>query len=380
MFLAFGLSTALWYPFLSLFLTSAVHADPVELTLFLLAAPLSGIAVSTVLGRLSDGRFARRRVLMVCAGAGCTSAVVFSVLRSYWLLLLIACTVTAVASSLLAQSFAYTRAVLADDPSAPMVTSALRTFFSIAWIAGPPLASVLLTTGGFTSLYLSSAVLYAVVVGVVMRWLVEPAVTPARSEAELAERRPEGTARRSLWTTLAALVLLQSAISLNVQAVPLLVRHELHASVGSAGVVLGVCAALEIPAMLGFGALSSRVSLQRLVRIGPLFGIAYYALASAAGEVWQLGLAQVFNACFIAVIQGLAISYVQELLPLQPGRASTLYSNTFPAGAILASPLLGLGAQFGYRFSFLAATGLGVGGLILLTVGRPARHNAVASG
>ena len=73
------------------------------------------------------------------------------------------------------------------------------------------------------------------------------------------------------------------------------------------------------------------------------------------------GAAQVFNACFIAVIQGLAISYVQELLPLQPGRASTLYSNTFPSGAILASPLLGLGAQFGYRFSFLAATGLGVG-------------------
>ena len=27
-FLAFGLSTALWFPFLSLFLTSAVHAEP----------------------------------------------------------------------------------------------------------------------------------------------------------------------------------------------------------------------------------------------------------------------------------------------------------------------------------------------------------------
>ena len=107
--------------------------------------------MSTVLGRLSDGRFARRRVLMVCAGAGCTSAAVFSVLRSYWLLLLLACTVTAVAASLMAQSFAYTRAVLADDPSAPMVTSTLRTFFSIAWVAGPPLASLLLTTGGFTA-------------------------------------------------------------------------------------------------------------------------------------------------------------------------------------------------------------------------------------
>ena len=117
--------------------------------------------------------------------------------------------------------------------------------------------------------------------------------------------------------------------------------------------------------MLGFGALSSRLPLQLLVRIGPLFGIAYYSLVLVTGQVWQLAVAQVLNACFIAVIQGLAISYVQELLPLQPGRASTLYSNTFPCGAILASPLLGVGAQFGYRVSFVAATGLAVGGLVL---------------
>ncbi len=126
--------------------------------------------------------------------------------------------------------------------------------------------------------------------------------------------------------------------------------------------------------MLGFGVLSTRVPLQLLVRIGPLFGIAYFVLASIAGQVWELGVAQLLNACFIALIQGLGISYVQELLPLQPGRASTLYSNTFPCGIILSSPLLGIGAQFGYRYSFASAIGLTAGGLVLLTVGRPPRH------
>lgn len=152
---------------------------------------------------------------------------------------------------------------------------------------------------------------------------------------------------------------------------------NLHASVGSAGVILGICAALEIPALLGFGVLSTRVPLQLLLRIGPLFGVAYFAIASVAGQVWELGAAQLLNACFIALIQGLGISYVQELLPSQPGRASTLYSNTFPCGIILASPLLGIGAQFGYRYSFLSAIGLSVGGLVLLTVGRLSRHSMV---
>jgi SET family sugar efflux transporter-like MFS transporter len=374
-FLGVGLSTALAFPFLSLFLTSAVHASPIELTVFLLAQPLSGVVVSTVLGRLSDGRVARRRVLMVSAVAGCTSAALFSVLRSYWLLLLLACTVTAIGGAILAQGFAYARATLADDPSAPMVTSTLRTFFSLSWVAGPPLASLLLTTGGFATLYACSAGLYAVVLGVVVFWLAEPArPTPPAAGEQTDVVLPVDAARRSLWITLGALVLLQSAISLNVQALPLLLRDSLHSGVGSAGVLLGICAALEIPAMLGFGALSTRVPLYLLVRLGPLFGIVYYALASAVGQVWQLGVAQLVNACFIAVIQGLAISYVQELLPLQPGRASTLYGNTFACGAILASPMLGIGAKFGYRFSFIAAIGLSACGLVLLIAGRPSRH------
>jgi MFS transporter, SET family, sugar efflux transporter len=369
-FLAVGLSTALSFPFLSLFLTSAVHAGPIELSVFLLAQPLSGVVVSSVLGRLSDGRVARRRILMMSAVAGCAGAALFSVLRSYWPLLLVACTVTAVGAALMPQGFAYARAILAGDPAAPMVTNTLRTFFSLSWVAGPPLASLLLGVGGFTTLYSCSAGLYAAILVVVMLWLVEPPVArPSIRAASTDVELPADGARRSLWITLAALVLLQSAVSLNVQAVPLLIRHNLHAGVGSAGVVLGVCAALEIPAMLGFGLLSTRVPLQVLMRLGPLFGIAYFVLASIAEHVWQLDAAQLLNACFIAVIQGLAISYVQELLPSQPGRASTLYSNTFPCGAILASPLLGIGAKFGYRISFVAAIGLAACGLVLLTIG-----------
>jgi MFS transporter, SET family, sugar efflux transporter len=216
---------------------------------------------------------------------------------------------------------------------------------------------------------------------VVARWFVEPPVAiPSGHDGSHDVGLPTAGARRSLWTTLVALVLLMGSMSLNVQALPLLVRHSLHANVGAAGVILGICAALEIPAMLGFGVLSTRVPLQLLVRIGPLFGIAYFALASVAGQVWELGVAQLLNACFIAIIQGLGISYVQELLPLQPGRASTLYSNTFPCGIILSSPLLGIGAQFGYRYSFVAAIGLAAGGLVLLTIGRPSRHSIAEPG
>jgi MFS transporter, SET family, sugar efflux transporter len=378
-FLTLGLSIALSYPFLSLFLTSAVHAGPIELSVFLLAQPLSGVVVSTVLGRLSDGRVARRRLLIVSATAGCTSAALFSVLRTYWPLLVLACTLTAMGGALMPQGFAYARAFLTDEPTAPMITTTLRTFFSLSWVAGPPLASLLLNAGGFTTLYACSAGLYAVVVIVVARWIVEPPVRKPLTEQEKTDiGLPTAGTRRSLWITLVGLVLLQSASGMNVQALPLLVRHNLHSGVGAAGVILGICAALEIPAMLGFGVLSKRVPVHRLILLGPVFAMAYYAVASVAQQVWQLGAAQVLNALCIAVVQGLAISYVQELLPLQPGRASTLYSNTFPCGAILAGPLLGIGAKFGYRICFIEAIGLAAVGLVLLAVGRPSRLSVPA--
>jgi SET family sugar efflux transporter-like MFS transporter len=372
-FLATGLSTALAIPFLTLFLSSAVHASPVQISVFLIAQPLCGVAGSTVLGRLSDGRIARRHVLLGAAVAGSAGAICFSAVRDYWLLLALACTITAVAGSLMPQSFAYARTVLAGDPAAAMLTSTLRTFFSLAWVAGPPLASLLLSAGGFRSLYICSALLYAVVVGVAAFWLSNPVTLAPPVDASDDAAEPSDAGRRALWLTLAGLVVVQSSMSLNVQALPLLVRQDIHGGVRTAGVLLGLCAALEIPAMLGFGALSTRVSLRTLVRLGPVFGAAYFVVAATAGQTWQLAVGQVVNACYIAIIGGLAISYVQELLPTQPGRASTLYSNTFPCGAILASPLLGLGAEFGYRLTYTAAIGLAVAGMLLIVAGARAR-------
>jgi SET family sugar efflux transporter-like MFS transporter len=48
------------------------------------------------------------------------------------------------------------------------------------------------------------------------------------------------------------------------------------------------------------------------------------------------------------------------MLPHHPGRASTLFTNAFPAGAMLAAPILGVAQHVGYRASYLTAAGLAV--------------------
>jgi SET family sugar efflux transporter-like MFS transporter len=460
-FLAVGTSTAMVGPFLTLFLTDAVHAASWQVTAFLIAAPLSSVTVSTVLGRLSDRYPIRRQLIIAAALAGASGTLATSMIRNYWALLALTVTATAAAGSLVPQLFAYVRTTLAGSDRAAMTTSSLRTLFSLSWVAGPFVATVLLGLGGFRVSYSVSCAMY--LTAAVIAWRLLPAAAPAvhsppPSEAApapptsdslplpatspaspdprslspaplpapsdslplspvaspapsdscplspaaspaaeavsaepglppyLPEPAPAGSPaapspstrplpagdapRRVIFLTVAAFALMQCASGLGVQAMSLFVTTDLGGGIGSAGVILGVCAALEIPLMLGFGYLSTRVPLRRLVLAGPLFSMAYTLTVASSTHVWQVAGAQLFAACTVSVVQGLGVSYVQEMLPRHPGRASTLFTNAFPAGQMMAGPILGVAQHVGYRAAYLTAAVLALVAFIVLKLAR----------
>src|SRR3954469_16556277 len=102
-FLSVGLSTAMVLPFLTLFLTDAVHASPLQVTGFLVAAPLSAVLVSQLLGHWSDRRPIRRRLIIGASLIGSGGALTTAFVRDYWVLLALTVTATAVAGSLFPQ-------------------------------------------------------------------------------------------------------------------------------------------------------------------------------------------------------------------------------------------------------------------------------------
>ena len=70
-----------------------------------------------------------------------------------------------------------------------------------------------------------------------------------------------------------------------------------------------------------------RGPLRRIILGGAVFAVAYQAVAVVASSVWMLATAQILNALFIAATSGLGISYVQDMMPRYPGRATTLFTN-----------------------------------------------------
>ena len=400
-FLAVGLSTAMASPFLALFLTEAVRADGVRTAAFLVAAPVSTVVVTTLVGKVSDGLRSRQGLLAGAALAGGIGAAVTASVRDYWVLLAVAVTVTAGAGAVMPQLFAYARESLGDSGRVALAISSLRSLFSLAWVAGPPLAAVLLHVGGFALVYGASSAMYAVAAVVVLVGLDDarpdaraaPVAAPAsvgasggpsggssvRARGAVAGVGPAGEAgtapasRMLVGATVLVFVLSRCAGTLSVQGLPLFTTRVIGGGVTDAGLVLGLCAALEIPLMIGFGVASARFPLHRLLVAGSTCGLAYLTLASLATSTWELAAGQVLNAASIAAMTGLGITYVQDLLPRQPGRASTLFTNTFASGNVLAGPVLGAAQQVGYRMPFVVGAAVSALALVLLMIARPRR-------
>ncbi|ONI86781.1 MFS transporter [Saccharothrix sp. ALI-22-I] len=363
-----GVGYALASPFMSLFLIKEVQAGPVAVGAFLLVSALVSMLVSTLIGRFSDSRAIRRTLLAVAGVAGALAWVLLAVLRDYWLLMVVAVTLSAVASSQMPQMFAYARQLLERSGSAkaPLVMSGLRMTMSIAWVGGPPLGALLIVGGGFTGLFAASAAVYVLAVVVTLVWLPElgPSATPSH------EVRRESGLRREVVLAASAFVLLQGATAVGVAAMPLFITENLGGTAGDAGLVLGLCAALEIPLMLGFGALAIRFNHRVLVLAGGAVALAYYAIMLATQATWQVMAAQVLHAVVISAVMGVGISYFQDLAPDRPGYASTLYTNTAKTSAMLAGPLLGLAQHLGYRTAYGMGLVMSVLGLALLLAAR----------
>jgi SET family sugar efflux transporter-like MFS transporter len=356
-------------PFLTLFLNQAVHASPVQVAVYLAAAPVAAVIVSQVIGRWSDHLPSRRWLLAGTALAGCLGTAITAVVRDYRFLLLVAVTVTAVAAATMSQVFAYTREALAGTDRLATRTSALRSLFSVSWVAGPPLAAVLLDAGGFRLVYAGASVMYAAAAVVVLIGFTAPRHLPSPGS-------PSGSGaadapRKVLALTLAAFILGRCAGVLAVQGLPLFTLHDVHGSVRDAGLLLGLCAGLEIPLMIGFGMLAVRVPLRRLLALGTACGLGYCLLVGLSTHIWQLALGQVLNAASIAAVTGLGVTYIQDMLPRHAGRAATLYSNTFAAGNLVAGPVLGAAQQVGYRVPYVAGVVVSAAALAVLLAVRP---------
>lgn len=381
--LIWGLQIAFLNPALALILVSLYDATTTEVGVVLAVYNASGFIASLVVPAYADRHGDYLRPMVGCGVLTLLLALLLASTTSLPVAVLALVLVGGPAS--VGSSLLYAHLRHAGARSADIVNT--RAIVSVAWVGGPPLATLIIGILGERAILLALAAVSVLGITATAALSAQHRRTLASESSAGAkatfEEEDLGLNRTAVFLVVAAFVLLQAGNATVTSILTVYVTETLHVDVVWAGIALGVAAGLEVPALILIGRLSSRYSSFGLLTTGTLAGIAYYlGVAATPGPVLLLIL-QPLNAWAFAAIAGVGLPLFQQMIP-RPGLSTGLYMNTRRIGAIVSGPLIALGSLtvFGNRGIFVGCAVVTAAALVVISVvsRRPApRTQAVDS-
>jgi len=372
---ALGVGFSFVSPFLSLWGTREIGLRPSLFGLYMTATSISAIFVATTLARWSDTHVPRKIMLLAGAGSGVLGYIGYALLHDPRLLFAIGMTVLALASICFSQLFAHVREQFFGHgiPGVPpaFLMSVVRVCFSVAWTAGPSVGAWVMAQHGFRGLFLGAAALYGVFLIGVLRFV--PFV-PHPPHARAAAREPvwRVLTRRDILAMFVAILCVLAAHVVNMMNLPLRITTELGGTERDVGIAFGIGPLAEIPLMLWFGMLAARSHHLGLIRFGAGATVLYFLLLTCARAPWHVFPMQILHGLSFAIISNVGILFFQELVPGQPGLATTIYTNAANLGNLIGFFSFGALAQtVGHRGLFLVSATLTAITFAIVSLHRP---------
>lgn len=345
-----GVASAISGPYLSLYCTGSIGMTAGAYGILMAVNSLCGVLVNSLIARRTDGGFDRKYIILFAAIASASVYVTYLLFHNYFLLLVIIGILAGCGAPAMPQIFAYAREATVASKSADstFATSTLRSLFSLGFLIGPLFGTIVLAQAGYRGLFLCTSSLFLIIAIVVFLFLKrKPVATGARP---VQTNFAASNRHKDLYKPFAAFILLyMAAFTYNLNT-PLFIVHTLHAKAHDVGLVISLCAGLEIPIMIGLGAIAKKISNHVLMMYGCLIAGVLYAILGLTPQIWLVFVIQILQATFVAIVMGIGLSYFQDLLPESPGIATTFYSNASSIGMLIGNLAGGAIAQFaGYR-------------------------------
>ena len=367
--LLWGLQMAFLSPALALILVNLYGATTAEVGWVLAIYNASGFVASLVLPAYADKKHDYLGLMLVCGALTLLLAVALALTTALPLATVALVVIGGPAG--VGSSMLYAHLRHSGTRAADVVNT--RAIVSVAWVAGPPLAALIIGWFGNRAILLAIAAIAVLNVATTMIMIRQRRRARAAVGAEAATASPTreepaaDIGRAGIVLITAAFVLLQATNATTMTILTVYVTDTLRLDVLWAGVALGVAAALEVPGLIGIGRLIERFSSLGLIITGCLAGIAYcVGLAIVTGPVMLIAL-QPLNAWFFAGIGGVGLTLFQQMIP-RPGLSTGLYMNTRRIGAIVSGPIIAFGSLtvLGQRGIFFACAVVTLVGLLII--------------
>ncbi|KAA1042384.1 sugar efflux transporter [Macrococcus equipercicus] len=361
-----GMGLAVTVPFFILYATQELGMTKGQYGLLMASAALAGFLMNTLIGRISDTGRVNRKWLIIFSllMASMAFGVYFYVHSVLWFIVLYTI-FTGFAAPAMPQMYASARESInasASSKNSVFANTVLRSMFSLGFLFGPLVGTVLLSRFGYDGLFGGTIVLYLIVLmSMIIFFRDIVTVQPARTQNYVEPVAPNLLKDSQLLIPFLGFVMLHVGQWMYTLNMPLFVTEHLHESENNVGYLASLCAGLEVPFMIILGILASKFQTRTLLMLGAVLGGGYFLSIGVFNSVAAMLVGQLALAFFLAILLGLGISYFQDILPDFPGYASTLFSNAMIAGQLIGnllggvmSDIVGLGNVFYVSAAFIA--------------------------
>jgi SET family sugar efflux transporter-like MFS transporter len=370
-----GASTSFVVPFMSMFGTIEVGMTLFRFGAFMTLNAVSGIVIATILAHYSDTTFSRRTMLLVGSLAGALGYVGYAYLRTFASLTLVGTLILGFSSITFSQVFALARETLEKSgirrSENAFYINVFRMFFALAWTVGPALASWIMVHLSFRGLFLCAAADLLLFATVVFTGVPDepPLLRPHAAGSTGSPTLWKLLARADILAHFAAFVLVAASTTISMMNLPLFIMKVLGGDEANVGIAYSVAPVFELPFMLYFGWVATKVAPARVIVVGMLISFGYFGSLAFVTAPLHVYACQALGAAATAVVSGVAITYFQSHLPRYPGTATNLYATAQRIGSTAGYFLfVALAWRFGYRPVFAACAAFAALGACLMLV------------
>lgn len=374
-----GTGISITLPYLALYCTKELGMSAGAFGVFTAVSSLSGVAANTFIGKYSDRKQDRKFIIIVATISSALGYASYLWFDNFLILLIIVSFFSGLGAAAMPQIYAYAQESAnesnSDDKTFAMST--LRTLVSLGFLIGPLFGTIILEAVGYKGLFLGTSAIFLIIASLVLLFL------PKKRAVQ--KKKPDRTGstsdkRKRIGYPLIAFILLFAINAINGIVTPLFIVNEIHGTYTDVGLVVSICAGLEIPIMFALGALGRKLSNHSLMLSACFIAIMYNIILSVSTDSWQIIVAQLLQAAFVAIVMGNGLSYFTELLPNSPGMSTTLYYNGSIIGRLVGNLGGGIIAQFaGFREVYWVCLAIIIASFLILWSIRPHKNNRVAN-
>ncbi|WP_431785725.1 sugar efflux transporter [Paenibacillus lactis] len=374
-----GTGISITLPYLALYFTEDLGMSAGAFGVFTAVSSLSGVVANSFIGKHSDHMQDRKLIIIFATVSSALGYISYLVFDNFIILLIIVSFFSGFGAAAMPQIYAYAQESAdesnSDDKTFAMST--LRSLVSLGFLMGPLAGTIVLGIVGYRALFLGTSTIFVTIAFLVFLFLP---TKKAVQKKRLHNSDTTSLNRKQIWYPLIAFIFLFAVNAINGMITPLFIVNELHGTHTEVGLVVSICAGLEIPIMFVLGALGRKLSNHFLMVSACYIALLYNIILSVSTHSWQLIAAQFLQAVFVAIVMGNGLSYFTELLPKSPGMSSTIYYNGSIIGRLVGNLGGGIIAQFaGVRNVYWVCLVIVMVSLFFLWSTKPKKDSEVAS-